>query len=459
MSSSSVDGLVSGLQTTSMIAQLMQVEAAPQTRLKTKVATAENTVAAYQSVNTKLAAMTTAGSSLSSLSSWRQVKATSSSTSVSATATSSLTSAAGATTFDVISTAKTQVTTTQYAAGSTDITDGSGSISIILGSGTPVTIDNLTDTTPAGIAFAINSASGAGVRAGVVTTSNGDSVLQLTSMKPGTANAFTITGLSGTANVVSAAADAKIRVGSVDSNGDLTAGSYEVTSNSNTFTGLLNGVSITVTKPETGVTITAENDVDSIASKMQALVDAANGVLTEVADQTAYNATTKKGSTLTGDFMVRNISQTLLSAVSGGLTYDNPKYDSTQAVSDSNPKTISFGSLAKMGIQLNSSGQLTFDADKFKTAYADDPVAIQKAGIGLGDTFKALAKKQSDSVTSIITGRNNDIDSLNAQIDDWDTRLAARKLTLQKTYSNLESSLGSLKNQSTWLSGQLAGLG
>ncbi len=458
--STAIDGLVSGLSTSSLISSLMKVEAAPQDRLKTKVKTAQTTVASYQSVNKNLAALKSAGTTLGDLATWRSVKASSSSSSVSATATNSLTAAAGSTTFDVVSTAKAQVTTTQFAAGSTDITDGSNSLSIKVGSGADVAVALTSDRTPAGIAAAINSTSGIGVRAGVVTTASGDSILQLTSTKTGTENAFTVTGLTGTSNVVTAASDAKIRVGSLEADGvTLTPGSYEVSSSSNTFTGLLSGVSITVTKPETGVTVSAVNDIDGIASKIQALVDAANGTLTEVASQTAYDASTKTGSPLSGDFMVRNIRQTLLSAVSVGLSYDNPRFDSKLPEdSTTNPKTVAFGSLSKLGIQLDSTGALTFDAEKFKTAYNADPNAIKEAGIGLGDNFEALADKQSKSITSVITGRNSDIDSLNKQISEWDTRLVAKKATLQKTYTNLETALGKLQNQSTWLAGQLAGL-
>jgi flagellar hook-associated protein 2 len=47
---------------------------------------------------------------------------------------------------------------------------------------------------------------------------------------------------------------------------------------------------------------------------------------------------------------------------------------------------------------------------------------------------------------------------MNLQIDNWDVRLAAKQLSLSKTYSDLETALGKLKNQSTWLSGQISSL-
>ncbi|MFD0519766.1 flagellar cap protein FliD N-terminal domain-containing protein [Paractinoplanes durhamensis] len=108
---SSVDGLVSGLSTSSMITQLMSVEAQPQNRLKAKVTTAQTAVASYQSVNTKAAALKNAGDALSQLSTWRSIKATSSSTSVTASTSSNLNSSTGSLTFNVTALASKQSTT------------------------------------------------------------------------------------------------------------------------------------------------------------------------------------------------------------------------------------------------------------------------------------------------------------------------------------------------------------
>ncbi|MBG0566894.1 flagellar filament capping protein FliD [Actinoplanes aureus] len=467
--SSSVDGLVSGLSTSSLISSLMQVEAAPQNRLKTKLMTAETTVASYQSVNSKLSALKGSADTLGQLSTWRALKATSSSDTVTATATGGTTAAAGTTTFDVVKVANAQVSTLKYPAGTTDATGNNGSsVTFTFGVGDPVTVDLGTSKKPSDIAAAINSTKGLNVRAGVVTTSTGDTILQLSSTKPGTDNAFAVIGLSNGVDVaptdVTAAENALIRVGSLnvpaDPTSGLTPGSYEVESSSNTFTGLMAGVSVTVTKPAERVTVSAQADTGGIAEKLQAFVDAANAVLTEVSTQTSYDPTTKKGSPLTGDFMVRELSQKIMGSISGGLSYANPKFDDTQLPDDlSNPEKISFGSLAQIGIQLDRSGKLTFDPSKFTSAYNGDPTKIQEAMIGLADNFEEQTSKQSLTVANVITGRRLEIDNFNTQISNWDTRLAARKISLQKQYTNLETSLGNLKNQSNWLAGQLGSLG
>ncbi|MFC3743651.1 flagellar filament capping protein FliD [Paractinoplanes deccanensis] len=448
--STSVDGLVSGLSTSSLITQLMQVEAAPQTRLKTKVSTAETAVSSYQSVNSKLKAIKTAAEDIGKLATWRAVSPKSSSATVTATSTGGTNTASGTTIFNVGSLASNQISTAKVAKDG-DITSAS-TVELTVG-GVAKTVTLGEDKTAQGVADSINAA-GIGVKAVLVTTGGNENILQLSGTKTGAEASFSVDSGLESLNLVEVAQakDARLDIGG----GDGVDGGYSVRSSTNTFTTLMPGVSITVSKMENDVTVTADSDVSGMAAKMQALVDAVNGTLTEVASQTKYDATTKKGSPLTGDFMVRNMSQAFLSKISLGLTYDNPVYDET-----TNPgvdKTLST-TLAKLGVELDRSGQLTFNSNTFKAKYNEDPTQFQAAAIAFGDQMRALADDQSRNVTSVITGRNNEIDSLNLQIENWDIRLAARKSSLQKQYSDLEVSLGKLKEQSNWLAGQLAGLG
>jgi flagellar hook-associated protein 2 len=423
-----VDGLVSGMSTSTMINQLMQIEAAPQTRLQTKVTSAESVVTSYQSVNSKLAALKTAADDLSRLSTWRSIKPTSSSTAVTAAATPGSTATqTGSLSFDVVQLAKAQISTARVDSEA-DITS-SDSFTISVGTGDPVTIDLAGKRTAQGVSDAINNA-GVGLKASVVKTSTGESVLQLTAAKPGTENGFTVSGVDFELKTAAAAQDAIIQVGGADEDGG-----YSVTSSSNTFTNLMPGVTLTATKIESGVTIDVAADSGGIADKIKAMVDAANAVLSEVTKQTKYDAASSKGSALTGDFMVRQISQTVLSAVSQGQA--------------------DIGSLSKLGVQLDRDGTLSFKKADFEAAYVADPDKIQTAGIAMAGTFEALAKKQTDNVTSAITGRKSLIDSMNDQIDDWDLRLEARREALTKQYAALETALSNLKSQSSYLSSQL----
>lgn len=459
---SSVDGLVSGLSTSSLINQLMQVEAAPQTRLKAKVTTAETAVSSYQSVNAKMSAYKTAADTLGQLSTWRAIKAASSSTTVTATAVTGTNTAAGTTTFDVKALAKSQITTARVSP-TAEITSA-GSITVTIGpadvvdpdTGVVVTdnssertdhVITLTDKTAKGVADALN-AKGIGVKATVVSTGGADNILQFSGTKTGIDNAFTISNFDPITTDVAAAQNALLKIG-----GGEEAGGYNVVSPTNTFTGLLTGVTVTVSKLEDAVTVEATSDVSGIADKFQALVDAANAALSEIKTQTAYNAATNKGSPLTGDFSVRNMSQVILSSISQGLTYADPASTELAPLPD-----IEFGSLSQMGIQLDSTGKLTFDKSKFTANYNANPSYYQQSGTAFANSVEKLADTQSISLASVITGRKSEIDNFNNQISNWDVRLAGKRVALQRHYADLEVSLGKLKNQSNWLAGQLGGL-
>jgi len=446
---STVDGLVSGLSTSQLISSLMQVEAAPQNLLKKKVTTQQTALTAYQGLNTKLAALETAAQNMQKLATWRSVAPTSTSTSVTASATSSNSNATGSVTFDVTKLATTQVSTVSAATPTTAIVRNNvNSLSLTVG-GTTTNIDVSADKSIAGVAAAINNAN-TGVRASLITDSAGETVMQLTGPKAGAANAFTLTGLNTgggyAVQQVTAAQDAELRIGGTS------PGAYTVSSPTNTFTGLITGTSITVSKVETGVTVNAETDVKAISGVMQSLVDAANAALAEVKSKTATSTNTTGGKTtvsggpLSGDYMVRQVADKILSTVSGGLSV-------------ANGAGIDYGSLSKFGVQLKSDGTMTFDAAKFTSAYNADPAAVKTAASAFAAKVETVADKQQTNITNAVTSRTTMIKTLNDQISSWDIRLATRQAALQKQFANLETAMGKMQSQSSWLSGQIASLG
>ncbi|GIF24247.1 hypothetical protein Ate02nite_69770 [Paractinoplanes tereljensis] len=440
----------------------MQVEQAPQNRLKAKVTSAQTAVASYQSVNSKVSAYKSAASALTQLGTWRAISATSSSSSVAVSTSTNLSATTGSLTFDVTSLASKQATTMKVTTfedadndGTLDttpaqLTSAPDTISITTTAGKQYDIDISKDKSAAGIAKAIND-SDAGVSAYVMKTSSSEGVLQLTGRKSGASNGFTLTGLDGLGVGGTSPETTEAKSATIEVEGGGTS-TYTVTSDTNTFTGLMNGVTLTVSKKENDVTIDVNNDTGAIADKMQAFVDAANASLTEISTQTAYDPSTKTGSPLTGDFSVRDISTKILGSISLGL-------DWSEEAAGGADVTDKIKSLKNLGIELQQDGQLKFSRSEFLNAYATNPDKVKEAGQKLGTQIEKLTTTMTTNLKSVITGRNNEIDSLTTQISNWDIRLAAKKLALQKQYSNLEVSLGNLKNQSTWLAGQLAGLG
>ena len=123
-STSSVDGLVSGLDTTTIISQLMAIEKQPQDALKTKQSDANTMVAVYQALNTKFSAIQSAAQAISRTADWKAMKATSSSANVTATATSAASTGALSFTVEQLSRAGSIASTGTVASTSVVVANG-----------------------------------------------------------------------------------------------------------------------------------------------------------------------------------------------------------------------------------------------------------------------------------------------------------------------------------------------
>jgi flagellar hook-associated protein 2 len=440
MAGSAVDGLVTGMSTSTVIAQLMKVEGAPQQALKDKVSKQEKITQAYQTVNSKLVSLKSLAESLTKDDLWKSTRATSSSDAVVASSTAG--AATGSLSFNVTQLARAQVSVVAIPA-SGQVTAGNGIDITVAGQAKHV---DVTTDTPQGVADAINAAN-IGLRAAVITT-DGGTKLQLSSTKTGQTNAFAVTsGLPNAQVDVATALDAKITAG------DPNSPAYTVSSSTNTFSSLMNGVTLTATKLQNGVTVSVGADVNAVADKVKGMVDATNAALSEIASQTAYNATLKKGGTLAGDYTVRQITGNLLSAVSTGQK--------------------DYGSFKQVGISLDRAGQLTFDRAAFVKAYEADPEKVKaalggpvvnndKTTAGVATTLMNVAEAATNStkgsITMAIQGGDTLTRTLNKQIAEWDVRLTSRQQALQRQFSSLEVGLGKMRDKSNWLAGQLAGL-
>lgn len=437
----SIGGLSSGLDTTSLINSLMQVESQPQTALKTKVSTYTTSNSAYQTVNAKMKALLTAAQDLTKADTWKSAKATSSSTDVVATASTG--AQTGDLTFSVTKLASSHRVTAAFDAADTPATT-TNSFDLTIGVGDEAVTTTLPldwdQNTPQGVADAINQA-GLNVRASVVTTDAGP-VLQMAATKPGAANEFTIVGLTSAAAVMTPASDGQLTVG------DPADGGFTVTSSSNTFAGVMPGVTITASKLAAAVTVSVASDADALATKMAAMVEATNAALSQISvSASAGKGASSSGATsnagpLAGDYTVRQLSSKMLSAVSTGFS--------------------GFGSFKQLGIQLTSDGKLTFAKDDFLTAYQANPTTIQDAITnGVAKSLESVSEAATDTISGSVTQKiqsgNTAISRLNKEILDWDTRLADRKTALQRQFSAMESALSKISSQSSWLSSQTAG--
>ncbi|HET9519059.1 MAG TPA: flagellar filament capping protein FliD [Actinoplanes sp.] len=483
-----VDGLVTGMSTTDTVNQLIKVEALPQTALKNKVTAQGKMVTAYQNINSKFASLLTAAKALGSADTWGAMKATSNSDA--AVVTTKTGASAGSLTFHVDSLAAAHtVTFSNMSVASTATQVAAGDVGITLLDGSSVNVTP-TDGSLASVVAAINGEANAAYRAAAVQIGPGQYTLQLTAKSTGAAAAFAApTGIDpavlGAGVITTQGTNAVLSVG--------TTNPYQLSSATNTFADVLPGVTVTATRAQApadaNVTVSLTEDVEGIAGKVQAMVDAANAALTEIASQTKMKEGTTAGGALVGDSAVRKLSQQILSAVAGGFG------------------ALGTDSLSAVGIETTRDGKLTFDKTKFTEAYADDPAATQAyfdsytnnssvpvnpadpvavkanstafqpgwdtANLGIARRLETIAvvategvvlptdplgKVKQGTLQGLIQRRNASIDALNDQVAEWDTRLELRRAMLNRQFSNLEVAMGKMQQQSTWLAGQLATL-
>ena len=304
-------------------------------------------------------------------------------------------------------------------------------------------------TTLAQLADAVNAAR-AGVTASVVEASPGSFRLQLASTTTGAASTVQLGGglVAGLGDlaVLTEGRDAVLRVGDGP-------GAFDVVRSSNTVTGLVAGVTLTLVKadPSTTVTVGVTRDAGATADAVKGLVDSVNTVLTRIKALTGYDAETKKAGPLSGDGMLRRIGNELVRSLTAGVP------------------GVALGSAASVGITIGRDGALAFDRARFLEQYEKDPAAVE-ALLGLGapdapgvgsrvkDLATSMTKAVDGLVPAAIRSREQQVAGYGDRISSWDQRLAVREAALKRQFSALETALGSMQQQSTWLSGQIAGL-
>ena len=457
MGSLAIDGLVSGLDTTTLINQLMTIESQPQALLKAKVSTTQSLVSAFQSLNSSVASLATLAKKSALPASIDLFTASSSASSVTVTAATG--ASAGAIDLTVTAVAKAQVS---VSAAMKTWPDSPATFTIVGADGTKTEL-TAASASLADIATAINSSS-AGVKASRVAAGTepgtGDQLyrLQLTSAKTGAGSAFQV--FRGTSAEVTAgtATNALTEPGAAtvttasDASVTLWAGSAAeqvITSSTNSFADILPGVTVTISKVEASpVGISVARDTAGIGAVASNLVASISGVLNFIDDKsvvtprtTATGGSGTSAGVFTGNSTARDVRAQVLAAATSPINGRSP---------------------SEIGITITKDGTVTYDSAKFSAALAADPAGTQSMLTTIASRLSTAADGASNqytgSITQVITGQKSTLSTLDDQISNWDVRLASQRSSLERTYSALEVSLSNLQAQSSWLTSQLSAL-
>lgn len=434
-----IDGLISGIETSAMIKQLMDIEARPQLILKNKVSTTALFADALRSLNSKLSALTENAAKVSKPAGIDLFKAGTTSDKVTAATTSG--AAAGSLDISVNQTATAQVSLSAALAAWP-----SNSVLSISANGTVTSFDT-TDKTLDEVISEVNKAN-LGVTGVKIATGSVDGVqqyrVQFTAAKTGSEGAFTASLGGADMDVLKTAQDAKLTLWAG------TPAAQEITSSTNTFKGLMPGVDITLaadTPANTALTINVARDDEAISKVASDLVAGLADVFAYINRSSAVTVSTSSGNTsasggvFTSDAGIRDIKRQIMEAATGPVDGRSP---------------------SEIGVVITKDGTVQFDAEKFAAAMAADPTKTQETLQTIAGRVEAAGKVTSDKydglITQRITGQESTIKALNTQIEDWDRRLASRESTLKMIWGNLEVKLSQLQSQQDWLTGQLASL-
>ncbi len=284
-------------------------------------------------------------------------------------------------------------------------------------------------------AKAINAAE-LGVQATLVR-SNGEVSLVLTSVESGVANAFDLT-LSGNASAstttLSEAADARIRMG-----GSYGAGGIELTSSSNTFANVIDGVSLSVSKLHSAgdapLTLTIGQDQSATKAKAQSFVDAFNALMTSFDSLTASGTESSARGTLAGDASVRSIESRLNALLRTDFGGTN---------------------LINFGISADRNGKLTIDSARFEAAVANDPEgfealftgkdnlldSLDKTVAGYTSSTNGTLKSRLDTLDMNLRRVDEQFENLQQQYDTYYARYLKQFTSMMQTMQSMEQTYG-----------------
>ncbi|MCD0418436.1 flagellar filament capping protein FliD [Rubrivivax sp. JA1024] len=473
MATISSTGLGSGINVEAVVTQLMSVEKRPLNLLQQANSTLNTRLSAVGKLTSYTSEMRDAANALSSVLLWKQTAATSSD-SAAVGVSSAGGAVAGSYAIGVQQLASTQTVASQRFAAS-DTVVGTGTLKIELGSWTgeptptgfsaksevTVTIGE-EDNTLEKIRDKINAA-GAGVTATIVTDSQG-ARLALRSASTGAESAFrvtatetaddgsTTTGLS-TLGFSAVGASAMTRTQTA-ADAVATINGIQVTSASNKLENVAEGLTLTLNKTTTSaVEVKVNADDEAVTKAVDTFVKAFNQLASYIAEQTKYDADTKKGGTLQGDRTTVSLQSQLRNVINEG--------SSASSV---------YGRLSDVGISMGANGQLSVDSTKLKNALTSQREELRKvfaedadttAGSGFMDRFRDLGNAVLGSeglLTTRTSGIQSQIQQNEKSQDAFEVRLALAEARLRRQYQALDTSMTTLSGLSSYVTQQLAAL-
>jgi flagellar hook-associated protein 2 len=378
----SISGLASGMDTTSIINQLMALETQPIAGLQNQRTTNNNKQAAWLSLTTQLNALQAAAQTIEDPATF--IGTTASFTNgvagnpsiLNLTATSNISPGSHGITVSTLAQQQETVSAQGYSSETSAIS-GLTSLAITKTATNKTTTFN--QNTLQGLSSAINAAN-IGVSATVVNTAasgaTANYVMQLAATNSGAVNAFTVStngaasgANTGTLDFANSASNATTLGGSSaytpPADAALTVDGINISRSSNSISDIIPGLSMSLTALGSG-TINLANDVATTVKNISSFVTAYNGVTSFINTQETYDPTAATQQPLFADSTLQTIQTTLQGVFSGA---------GTGIGNTSN----AYGSLSEIGINTNyfQGNTVTVDTNALTQALQTNPTDVQ----------------------------------------------------------------------------------
>jgi len=433
-------GKTSGIDVSTVVSELMQIQRQPEVQLQNQQTTINSQVSALTSISTQLTALYTSVNSLKDIFGAFSQNTTGSSDSAIVSATADSTAAAGTHSITVSKLATTSSSYSGYIPSGTSL----GGTQIVINYGSdpnkPVKTDTINipsaDATLQQAASYINSGS-YGATASVVTDSQGSRLVLVSKTS----------GANGNLNVSTSAASFTTAAG-IDA--QLTVDGVPVDSSTNTVTGAIPGVTLSLGAADanSSVLVSVQPDTTAASQAIQNFVDAYNAVIGSINSQFTVNSTTGSEGVLGGDSMLRSLQSSLLSmvstAASGAGQYVN---------------------LQSLGIEMQNDGTLQVNSANLSQALSSNFSDVQKFfqstsgwGQAAGTQMLQLTDPTLGPVAADINGLKQTNQGLTDQINDFELRMSAVQDQLTTQYSSLDALLQQYPMQLQQVAAQLGSL-
>jgi len=435
----------SGIDVQSTVDAILEIDAAPEEQLQQQVTNLNTHTSALQSIQSDLTAFQTSLEALTDFTGDFGALSVSSSNNDVVSATVANGTATRTHTVTVTHLATTSADySASFSSGTTQLPTGSFDLQVGTNAAVPIPVDSAHNTdTLSGLATYINKQN-LGVTASVITDSSG-SRLALVSQTSGAAGQITIsndtTGTNGNGMGFTDAVDGHDAL--------LTVDGIPIDSASNTVTGVIPGVTLTLSgQSSTPVTLQISPNLTPIANDINNFVSSWNTLIQAINTGIQYNSSTGTAGTLEGDTSVDFVQQELLAALTSSLSGNNGAVN-----------------LESIGISLQNDGTLSVDSATLNNALQNNFSAVQnlfQSASGVGQALQTTIDSLSNPVTGPLSvdmnGISSEITDLHSQISDFQKQLQNTQTQLLAEYTQINTMLEQLPETLASINSQLDAL-